>query len=149
MIFVTVGTGKFDELIKKVDEVSSEIDDRIIMQIGNGSYTPKSTEYFRFKPNLSSYFKKSKVVISHGGAGTIYELLIRKKKIIGVANTNRTDVHQFEILKALSKQENLIWCRDIKDILGDIKKAGRFKFKLYKKPKCEIADKIKEFLSFS
>lgn len=147
MIFVTVGTGKFDELTRKADEISREIDGKIIAQIGSGNYTPKNIEYFRFKPSLESYYKKATLIITHGGAGTIYELLKRKKKMIGVANTARTDVHQSEILKVLSEQSNLVWCKDIENIEECIKKAKSFKFRVYKKQDCRIADKIMEFLS--
>lgn len=147
MIFVTVGTGKFDELIKKIDEISPEVGSKIIAQIGWGGYIPKNLEYFRFKPSLEYYYKKAALIITHGGAGTIYELLKRKKKIIGVANTARTDVHQFEILKVLSEQNNLVWCRNTNDIAESIKKVKSFRFRGYKKQECKIADRIKEFLS--
>jgi len=144
MIFITVGTGKFDELIQKIDEIAGK-KEKIIMQIGNGEYIPKNCEYFRFKPSLEKYYKKSWLIICHGGAGTVYELLEKNKKIIGVANLNRTDVHQKEILKALSKDKYLIWCKDIEKISECIKKSKKFKFKKYKVPKCMIHEEINKY----
>jgi beta-1,4-N-acetylglucosaminyltransferase len=147
MIFITVGTGKFDDLTKKIDEIAPKVKDKFIAQIGNGSYIPKNLSYFRFKPSLIPYFKKADLIISHGGAGTTYELLAIGKKLISIANPNRTDVHQEEILKALSKENYLIWCKNLKEIEKAIKKARKFKFRRYKQPACKIAEKIKEFLS--
>lgn len=147
MIFVTVGTGKFDELIIKIDELAPKIKEKFIAQIGNGNYAPKNISYFRFKPNLMPYYKKADLIISHGGAGTTYELLAMGKKLVSIANPNRTDIHQEEILEVLSKEKHLIWCRNTKDLEEAIKKAKKFKFKKYTKPRCKIAGKIKEFLS--
>ncbi len=146
MIFVTVGTGKFDELIRRIDMTAASIKEKIIAQIGNGEYTPKNMEYFRFRQNLMPYYKKASLVISHGGAGTTFELLAIGKKIVSIANPNRTDVHQEEILKALSKDDYLIWCKNLGELGETIKKAEGFNFKKYKQPECGIAEKIKEFL---
>ena len=43
-IFIVVGNGKFDPLIKKIDQLKSErkIEENIIAQIGHGKYQPKN-----------------------------------------------------------------------------------------------------------
>lgn len=146
MIFVTVGTGKFENLVKEVDRIADKIKEKILIQIGNGDYTPKKCKYFRFKSNLSIEYSKARLIIAHGGAGTIYELLNQGKKLIGVANLERTDTHQEEILKALSREGYIMWCESLNQLEECIKRAGKFKFKRYKKPECKIAEKIKEFL---
>ena len=146
MIFVTVGTGKFDELIKEIDRVAPSLNEKVIAQIGKGEYKPKNIEYFDFKNPLTNYYKKASLVISHGGAGTIYELLSLNKKVIGIANINRTDEHQIEILNALSKQHFLMWCKNIGDLSGIIGCYKGIKIKKYEKPECKIAEKIKEYL---
>lgn len=146
MIFVTVGTGKFDELIKEIDEIAPKIEERIVAQIGEGRYMPKNIEYFGFKGNLISYYKKARLIIAHGGAGTTFELLDMGKRLISLANPKRTDVHQEDILKVLSKNKHLIWCRNLEHLEETINKAKTFKFKKYKQPECKIAEKIEEFL---
>lgn len=149
MIFVTVGTGKFDELIKEIDEIAPRINEKMTAQIGKGSCIPKNMEYFRFKGNLMPYYKRASLIIAHGGAGTIYELLSMDKKLVSIANLNRTDVHQEEILKALSEDKYLIWCKSLKDLEKAIKKAGEFKFKGYKQPRCKIPKAIEKFISIN
>nr|MCK4929515.1 hypothetical protein [Nanoarchaeota archaeon] len=141
-IFVTIGTGRFDALIKKMDSLKLDV----IAQTGNIDFVPQNLKHFRFTNNIDEYYKKADLIISHGGAGTIYELLNKNKKVIAVANKDRTDEHQEEILRALSKEGYLIWCKNLRDLKKCIQRAKKFKFKKYKKPKCEIARRVKEFL---
>jgi len=146
-IFITVGTGKFDELIRSIDLLISELKLKVIAQIGNGGYIPKNCKFFRYKPSLREEYKKARIIVSHGGAGTTFEILSMGKKLVSIANLERTDVHQEEILKELSKQGYLIWCDNLEKLGECIKKAEHYKFKKYKKPKNLIAKKIEEFLS--
>jgi len=145
-LFVTVGTGKFDELVKSIDEAAPLLNCKVIIQIGNGEYIPKNCKYFRLAPNLDKYYKKADLIVSHGGAGTIYELLAKGKKVVALANLNRTDVHQYEILKVLSEENYLIWCPSPERIKECVEVASRFKFVRYKKPNCTIADRISKFI---
>jgi beta-1,4-N-acetylglucosaminyltransferase len=146
IIFVTVGTGKFDDLIKEVDSIAPHLNEKIIMQIGNGEYLPKNCNYFRFSKSLEQWYKKSWLVIAHGGAGTTFELLKKQMKLISVANIDRTDTHQEDILRALSEKKNLFWCKNIKEIRKNIISAKKFVFKQYRPPRCTIDEKINAFI---
>jgi len=146
MIFVTVGTGEFEKLVKEADKLSEKIKEEIIIQTGNSKYIPRNAEYFGFTDEFERYVKKAKIIISHGGAGTIFELLEKNKKIIVVANLRRTDKHQTEILEELNKEGCLIYCEDF-DLYGALKKAEKFRFKRYKKPECWIDKEIISFLN--
>lgn len=147
MIFITVGTGKFDELIKRIDALAPAIKEKVIAQIGKGDYLPENMRYFRYEPDLKRHYKQARLIIAHGGAGTTYELLAMNKKLVSIANPNRTDVHQQDILRVLSEKGHLIWCKNLKELNEKIILASKFKFKKYKQPKCEIAGKIKDFLN--
>lgn len=146
MIFVTVGTTKFDDLIKKIDILASKklIKEKVLMQIGEGKYIPKYSEWFRYKPSLDSYYKKASLVISHSGAGTLLELINKKKKTIVVINPDV--VKNPDIVIKLSEEKHILWCKNIKKLNNCIKKARLFKFKKYRKPGCKIHKKIIEFL---
>jgi len=145
MIFVTVGTGKFEKLVKAADELAEKIKEKVIIQKGKSKYEVKFAESFEFTTEFDDYVKKARVIISHGGAGTIYLLLEKGKKVIGLANLNRIDKHQEEILEQLDKQGYLLYCKDfnLEDYLNKLKKT---KLKKYKKPGFWIDEKIKEFL---
>lgn len=145
-IFATVGTGKFDELVKALDNLAPTLGYKITIQIGKGDYVPKNCRYFRFAPSLDKYYKSSQLIVAHGGAGTTYELLRKNKKIIALANLDRTDAHQAEILRAFSEDNYLIWCKNPEKLKDCIKSAGKLKLRKYKQPRCEIAARISGFI---
>lgn len=146
MIFVTVGTSDFDQLVEAVDKLAPSLNHRVVMQIGNGKYIPKNCEYFRFAPTLDSYYDKADVVIAHGGLGTTIEVLLKGKKLISVENRACTDGHQAEILSAFAQEGHLIWCRDLDRLPSLLEQAPTAKLKPYTPPPCRIAEVVREFL---
>ena len=62
---------------------------------------------------MNSYFEKADIIISHGGTGTVLELLSSGKKFIVVANTSLADNHQVEFLNSLSSLYPLKWMDDV------------------------------------
>ncbi|MBW3003729.1 hypothetical protein KY337_04140 [Candidatus Woesearchaeota archaeon] len=148
-IFVTVGNGKFEKLVKKIDELvgSGRLKDEVVMQIGRGDYKPQHCKFFDFAPSLAKYETAADIVISHGGPGCIFEILDMRKRLIGVPNVERTDpMHQVEYLRAISNTGSLILCEDIDHILDYINKARTFKFKPYKRLECNMDKFINEFI---
>lgn len=144
MIFVTVGTTAFNALIKAVD--NTRINDQVIIQKSDGNYLPQNYKFFEFTDKINDYYEDADIIITHGGAGSIYKLLEMGKKIIGVANEERKDKHQFDILQKLSKDGYLVWCKDLNKLNQCIKKIKRLKLKKYTPPDCTIAENITEFL---
>ena len=146
LIFVTIGTYKFNRLIKSIDSLikAGKIIDEVIMQIGNGTYIPKYAKYFRFKPSLEVYYKKADIVIAHGGAGTLFECLNRGKKVIAVSNYELRDNHQEDLLETLSQKGYIIYCKQIDNLIEDISKTQNLKE--YTPPECKIHIKINEYL---
>ena len=115
MIYVTVGSTHFDELIHAVDELAASgtnlLPGEIICQIGNGSYLPENTQYFRYDPDHWRYAKEADLVITHGGASVLY--LIREGiPFVAVANKVLQDDHQTSFLTALSQICDLCWTDD-------------------------------------
>ena len=106
-IFVTVGTTKFDSLIKYIDTESVFYNLSVEFQIANGKYIPKTHPYFTFIDGNSivKKYQESDVIITHAGAGTIYKLLELKKKIIVVPNLERSDKHQMDIARYVSENK--------------------------------------------
>lgn len=150
MIFVTVGNGKFDLLVKETDRLKAEgkIKEKVVIQLGHGAYKPKHCQWFTFKPSLENYYKKANLIISHGGPGIVFEVLRKKKPLITIPNRNRTDPrHQVEYLKAMAQEtEAMIYCDRIELLEKALKKAKIHKFKEYKQPGCSIHKVINRFL---
>jgi len=73
-------------------------------------------EVYRFKPTLAADFESSSLVVSHAGAGSVFEALRAKKPLLVVVNPILADNHQTELADALSCVEgtghgpHLTWC---------------------------------------
>jgi UDP-N-acetylglucosamine transferase subunit ALG13 len=151
MIFVTVGNGEFDILVKELDKLKKEgkIKDEIIIQLGHGDYKPKHCQWFTFESPLDSYYENADLVISHGGPGTVFEVLRKKKKLITLPNRERTDPnHQVEYLRAMEKETSaLIYCDQVELLESCLEKAKNHDFGIYQPPKCEMGTVVKEFIN--
>jgi len=133
MIFVTVGTDthQFNRLLREIDVLIEKkiIKERVIAQIGNSEYRPKNYDYFRFADykKYIGLIKKARLVVSHGGAGTIITVLSYKKPLIVVPRLKKfgehTDDHQKELVTQLDKDKRAIAVLNIKKLGEFIKKV--------------------------
>ncbi|MBS3168168.1 hypothetical protein J4216_03530 [Candidatus Woesearchaeota archaeon] len=144
MIFVTVGTSRvgFNSLIRQVDNL--KINEDIICQIGNGKYIPKNCKWFKFESSLINYFKKARLIITHDGAGTLFELLKLGKKVIVIQNPDV--ISNPDLALKLSQEKYVIWCKNINDLSSSVINSKNFKYSKYQSPKCEINLNIEGFL---
>jgi UDP-N-acetylglucosamine transferase subunit ALG13 len=112
MIFVTVGNDfrGFDRLVKEMDEIAPSLPCELVIQKGYSRYCPKNSKYFDFvsMDEAVEYMRRSQLVVSHAGIGTI--ILCRKYRIPililprrKALNEHMND-HQFEIARNLRKR---------------------------------------------
>lgn len=120
MIFVTVGSWAFDELVKAVDEYALNSSEEIIIQIANSTYHPKNCSSFKTAPSLDEYIQRADLIIAHGGTGTTLEVLSLNKPLISVANPHVKDNHQAEFLEKLEKLGCLHYLRDLHDLAAAV-----------------------------
>jgi UDP-N-acetylglucosamine transferase subunit ALG13 len=130
MIFVTVGTHYlgFERLIKKIDEIASRTDEEIVAQIGSTNYKPKNIKYFSFvedEEKILELYKKSRIVITHAGAGTILTLLQNKKPLVVVPRlkeyNEHIDNHQLELTEVINNKGLATVVYDIEELEGALK----------------------------
>ncbi len=146
MIFVTVGTTAFDSLIKSVDEISKEIEEEVICQIAGGKFIPNNCAYFRFKSSLREEIGDADLVICHGGAGTLFNLIALQKKVIAVPNVQRKDKHQMDLIEKLAGGNYIMCCHDLSDLKRKILASKDIRLSTYEKPECRIAEEIVHFI---
>jgi beta-1,4-N-acetylglucosaminyltransferase len=146
MIFVTVGTTRFDELIEAIDKIAPRLGEEVVIQMGNCVNAPVNCKYFAFADDLLEYFKEASIVIAHGGAGITFEVLNLGKKLISIENPHAIDGHQGDLLEKLSQEGYLIWCKDMNNMENCIKEVRTMKIKKYVRPECEIGKKIMDWL---
>jgi len=154
LIFTLVGTHPqaFDRLLKKIDELieSKKITESVIAQIGVSGYKPENYKAKSFFSNsgMKSLIKKSSLVISHAGAGTIITALRADKKIIVVPRLKKfgehTNDHQLELARALEKEGKVIAVYKIENLGAAISAAHKFRPALGKES--PLAKKLSAYL---
>ena len=81
MIFVTVGTHEqgMDRLFIEIDRLIEEgvIIEKVFAQIGYTNYEPKNFEYKKLigYDEMDNLVRKSDIIITHGGPGSIFHPL--------------------------------------------------------------------------
>lgn len=146
MIFVTVGTTEFDALVLAADQLAAA-GHEVVVQIGHGLAEPVHAEWFRFAPSLDACYDAADVVVTHGGLGTVTEVLQQRLPLVGVSNPDRYDRHQDQILQAMETAGHLVWCRDLADLPQAIEQARQRQFAPYQPPASRIGVVIREFLA--
>lgn len=127
MIFVTVGTHEqpFNRLLEEIDKLIGEgiIKEEVFAQIGYSTYTPKHYKYSKFLDYdaMQDYFKRSNIVITHGGPSSFMEAIKVKKTPIVVPRQEKfnehVNNHQLDFCKELVKRDFPIICvEDIKEL---------------------------------
>lgn len=152
MIFVTLGSQKFqfNRLLKAVDELQT--DEEIFAQIGYSDYEPQNYSYKDFldREEFAAWEKKADIVITHGGTGAIIGAVKKGKKVIAVPRLKKygehVDDHQIQLIKQF-KDLNLIYaCVD-----GDLQKAlevvKNTTYNEYKSNTTRIINSIDAFIS--
>ena len=133
MILVTLGTQKqsFVRLLELVE--NANIDDEIIVQAGNTEFKSKKMEIFDYIPyeKMSELIKKSDLIITHGGTGSILMPLKQGKKIIAVPRLAKygehVDDHQTQITSIFQEEGYILEYNDGDDFNLLLKKARKFK----------------------
>jgi UDP-N-acetylglucosamine transferase subunit ALG13 len=146
VILVAVGTTDFDALLRAMDELSSRLSEKTIMQIGRGRYIPEHCEYFRFAPSLQPYYERASLVVSHGGLGIVTEVLRVGRPLVAVEDPDQPDRHQREILGIWEQEGHLIWCKDLRMLPESIAQAKHRHASTYVPPECLIHEIVAEFL---
>lgn len=155
MIFVTVGTHtkSFNRLLKEVDGLvgKGKIKEKVVIQIGHSSYKPKNVKWFRFTtfPKLKNLCKKARIIITHGGAGSILIALDNAKPVIAVPRLKKFDEHvndhQLDLVKFLEKEGNIEPVYNISKLGSVISKIHKSKnLKTTKKTLCKEIEKFLE-----
>ena len=153
-VFVTVGTTSFDALIRALDDhsVVDVLRDKgyssLTLQIGRGTYAPRNiiplgasravlggapgtsgefvVECFDFRPSLEQAMRDADLVVSHAGAGSVFEALGLRRPLLVVVNETLMDNHQVELAEELAGRGHLRWCvpEDVGKALRDFKAEG-------------------------
>lgn len=123
MIFVTVGTSTFpfDRLLCSVDDLG--VSDELVVQYGASESVPRArvTRQFMTYPDVLDHMQRARVVIAHGGAGSILTALHSGKHPIVVPRLRKfgeaVDDHQLDLAARLAE-------RGLLTVVGDVSELG-------------------------
>ena len=126
MIFVTVGTHEqgLDRLLIELDRLieTGGIKQEVFAQIGYSKYIPKNYEYKEMLGYdlMDEYVKRSDIVITHGGPGSIFHPLQYGKIPIVVPRNpefnEHVDNHQILFTKRLENSQKIIATYNIDEL---------------------------------
>lgn len=137
MILVTLGTQfeRFDRLLKEVQKLNT--DEKIIVQAGHTKFESDKMEIIDFIPyeKMNELVDEARVIITHGGTGSIVEPLKKGKIIIGCARLEKygehVDNHQTELVSIFADQGYILEFKEGDDMNVLLKKAESFVPKKY------------------
>jgi beta-1,4-N-acetylglucosaminyltransferase len=146
MKFVTtVGTTGFDSLIRKIDALASKFSEHVFLsQIGPGIFQPINHPYIVYEDDFFARHPDA-VLITHCGAGTVYDLLETKRRFIAVPNLERADPHQIELAQFLQRNSYAPVCFEVDDLseVFETRAWETFLFSAYEKKPFFRADELR------
>ena len=137
LILVTLGTQlqPFTRLLDAIE--NSNIDEEIIVQAGCTKYESKKMKILDFisYEKMEELVKKARIIITHGGTGSIVEPLKKGKVIIGCARLKKygehVDDHQTELISIFSEEGHILEYKDGDNMYEVIEKSKNFTPKKY------------------
>lgn len=152
MIFVTLGSQKFqfNRLLKAVDELQS--DETIFAQIGYSDYKPKNYEYKKFldRDEFARIMDSSDIVITHGGTGAIINAVKMGKKVIAVPRLKKygehVDDHQIQLVEQFKELQLICVCYDAEKISDALEIVKKTTYKKYVSNTQRIINSIEKFI---
>ena len=151
MIFITLGSQKFqfNRLLKAVDEI--DVDDDVFAQIGYSDYKPQHYKYKQFldRDEFENMMSKADIVITHGGTGAIIEAVKKGKKVIAVPRLKKygehVDDHQIQLIGEFKNLELIYACKDM-DLEKAIEIVRKTEYKSYQSNTERIIKSLEEFI---
>lgn len=156
MILVLLGTqnNEFRRLLQEIEKniENKAITEEVIVQAGFTKYESNKMKIFDMisKEELLNLVKKSSLVITHGGVGSIQMALQENKKVIAIPRkakyNEHVNDHQCQIVKNFDEKGFLIGAGDVEDLGKVLKKVKKFIPVKYQKGESDIITIIDEFL---
>ena len=113
------------------------------------SATPRRTSFkvqvVEFLPSLDGALQEAALVISHAGAGSVFESLSLGKPTLVVVNESLMDNHQVELAETLAASGHVAWTKP-GELLQALNAFDPNKLVKYEKGECTLANDVEEFV---
>jgi len=156
MILVTLGTQdkSFERLLVEIERLIDQkvIREKVIVQAGYTKYSSDKMEILDYLPKdeFEKLIHQSRILITHGGVGSIFDGLARDKKIIAVPRLSKymehTNDHQLQVVEKLGNEGYILPCTGVEDVEENLKKIRTFHPKKYKENNRQMLSLIENFI---
>lgn len=156
MILILLGTSiyEFNRLLNEVQRCidNGVINQEIIVQAGGTKFTSEQMKIFDLiaEDELEELMKKSDVIITHGGVGSIVSAVKLRKKVIAVPRLQKygevANDHQIQIIDNFAKEGFIIGIHDVSELEEALKQVNEFEPKVLESNTQNIINIIKEFV---
>lgn len=144
----------FYRLLEEIDKLIKKeiIQEKVIVQAGYTKYETPNMEIFDLIPKeeLKQYQQEARLIITHGGAGSIITSLQYGKKVIAVPRKHEygehVNNHQEEIVELFNSKGYIIGTKGVEDLEQAIEKAKNFKPVQYKSDNHKMLQIIEDFI---
>lgn len=150
MILVTLGTQKqqFKRLLEAVENLS--VSEEIIVQSGETVFESDHLIIHSFisMEEMEKFVDEARIIITHGGTGSIISALKKKKKVIACARKKEFDEHldnhQDEIVKTFSNNGYILSCDDMSKLQNLVDNINTFEPKIFKSQSEQFMRKLED-----
>ncbi len=132
-IFVTVGTTRFDSLVKRVARDPFFYENECTIQVGPGGLLYDGFEVFEYTDNINEYYERADVVVTHAGADSIYHILGLRKSLVIVPNSDRMDKHQYDIATFMQTNGYALSVFNLDGLTEAVQTAARATFRPFER----------------
>ena len=156
MILVLLGTQDkpFTRLLDEIEKLKKEkiIKDEVVVQAGLTKYKSEEMEIHGLIQidELMKLMKKSDLVITHGGVGSILSALQLDKKVIAIPRLSEygehTNDHQIQIVNEFFNTGYILKCDSPSDLENVLTSLKKFKPKKYKSNNKKFVKLIEDYI---
>ncbi|MCI8394546.1 MAG: hypothetical protein HFH86_03585 [Bacilli bacterium] len=157
MILVSLGTQDrdFSRLLKAVEEqiLAGHIKERVVVQAGATVYSSQVMEVFDYisSDEFKSLMSECRVLITHGGVGTIIDGLKQGKKIIAAARLKEykehQNDHQKQIIQEFAKEKYLLELEDFSKLDEVLQEVEIFKPRFFESNNEAFIGAIEQYIN--
>ena len=156
MIFVTLGTqnNSFYRLLEEVQNLidNKEINEEVVVQKGYTKFESKDMQLFSevSQDEFNKFIDQARIVITHGGVGSIISAITKGKKVIAVPRLKKfnehVNDHQIEIIDSFNEKGYIIGIHSVEELGKALEKAKKFKPQKYVKNTVTIIYLVEDFI---
>lgn len=156
MILVLLGTqnNSFNRLLCEIEKLIKQevIKEEVIVQAGYTKYKSENMKIFDLIPKqeLEEYQNQARIIITHGGVGSIISSIEKKKKVIAVARLHEygehVNNHQKDIIELFDKKGYIIGIKEVDKLEQALKTVENFEPKEYKHDNTKMLKIISDYI---